>query len=317
MRRHLLILVFFSVQFSNIHAQVKNNFNFLTNADTVDKKRLKLVGIGQAGVWAGSLIALNHAWYSGYPRSKFHLFNDLGEWQQVDKIGHMYSAYWLAQSSGSLFKWSGVNAKRAALYGAGMGIAYESVIEILDGFSAQWGFSLGDMLANTSGSLLYAAQEVAWSEQRIQLKFSSHRVSYNEVDLVKCANQKYGSSFVERTLKDYNGQTYWLSANIWSFAKKSNFPKWLNIALGYGAQGMMGGYNNVWTDPESGRIYNRSDIVRIRQWYLAPDIDLSKIKIKGKVPKVFKMLNGIKVKFPLPTLEYNTSGKFKAHLLYF
>lgn len=274
------------------------------------------MAIGQGTVWVGSLLALNQAWYSGYDRSGFHLFNDLGEWNQVDKVGHAYSAYWLAHSSSSLFRWSGVNRKKAALYGAGMGIAYESVIEVLDGFSAEWGFSLGDMAANLGGSALYAAQEIAWEEQRIQLKFSTHRVDYHAVELLKRANQKYGTSNVERFLKDYNGQTYWLSTNIWSFAKKSKFPKWLNIAVGYGADGMLGGYTNTWTD-ENGFSHNRTDIPRSRQFYLSPDIDLSKITIRGKTPRVFKMLNGLKVKFPLPTLEFNTVSGFKFHPIYF
>jgi hypothetical protein len=301
----------------NLHvfAQSETKHSFLSNSDTLDKKRFKLVAIGQGGIWAGSLLVLNQAWYSDYPRSGFHLFNDIGEWQQVDKVGHAYSAYWLAQSSTSLFRWSGVDRKRAAWYGAGMGIAYESVIEILDGFSAEWGFSLGDMAANLSGSTLYAGQEIAWQEQRIQMKFSTHRVDYNAVELLKKANQLYGQSNLERFFKDYNGQTYWLSANIWSFAKKSKFPKWLNIAVGYGADGMLGGYDNIWED-ENGQMHNRSDVKRIRQFYVSPDIDLSKITIRGKTPKALKLLNGLKIKFPLPTLEYNTAGQLKMHAFY-
>ena len=49
---------------------------------------------------------------------------------------------------------------------------------------------------------------------------------------------------MQQVLKDYNGQTYWLSANIWSFNKESNFPRWLNVAFGYGADGMLYGENN-------------------------------------------------------------------------
>ncbi len=294
---------------------IKNSI--LIASDTLDKKRFKMVCIGQGTVWVGSLLALDQAWYSDYPRSHFHLFNDSGEWQQIDKVGHSFSAYWLAQSSTSLFRWSGVNRKRATIYGASMGIAYESVIEILDGFSSEWGFSLADMGANLSGSLLFASQDLAWQEQRIQFKFSAHRVDYENVEMLRRANNLYGTSFLERTLKDYNGQTYWLSVNPWSFAKKSNFPKWLNIAVGYGTNGMLGGYKNTWKDEETGLQHSRTDIQRIRQFYFSPDIDLSKITIRGKHPKVLRILNGLKIKFPLPTLEYNTKGEFKLHAFYF
>lgn len=298
---------------------VKMNFENRShlNPPTINKKRLAIVCGGQAGIWVGSMLALNQAWYANYPRSSFHLFNDIGEWNQVDKVGHAWSAYWGAQFSASLFRWSGVSRKRAALYGAGMGIAFESVIEILDGFSAEWGFSLGDMAANTSGSLLFASQEWLWEEQRIQFKFSSHRNHYEDVTLRNKANQLYGASLPERILKDYNGQTYWLSANIWSFKKNSRFPRWLNIAVGYGASGMFGGYDNIWTDKTTGITYNRSDVQRIRQFYLAPDIDLSKIRIRGKTPVILKMLNGLKLKFPLPALEWNTAGQFRWHPLFF
>jgi hypothetical protein len=46
---------------------------------------------------------------------------------------------------------------------------------------------------------------------------------------------------LEQMLKDYNGQTYWLSVNLHSFYKGSKIPKWLNLAIGYGANGMLTG----------------------------------------------------------------------------
>lgn len=315
--RHLFLSLLCCVSLLEIQAQKKNSSNFFRLSDTIQPQRLRTVCAGQGIIWAGSLLALNQAWYAGYDRSSFHLFNDLGEWQQVDKAGHAYSAYWGAQLSSGLFRWAGVPRKKAALYGAGMGVAYESVIEILDGFSSEWGFSLGDMGANISGSALFAAQEYAWEEQRIQFKFSAHRVDYHTVELLKRANQKYGASNPERWLKDYNGQTYWLSLNLWSFAKKSKLPRWLNLAVGYGADGMLGGYSNQWTDAETGIVHDRNDIPRIRQFYLSPDIDLSKIRIRGKTPAIFSLLNSVKLKFPLPTLEFNTAGRVTLHAFYF
>lgn len=294
-----------------------SNRNFFRPADSLSKPRIWAVSGGQAAIWVSSMVALNKAWYSNYPRSSFQFFDDSGEWQQIDKVGHAWSAYWGAQFSSSLFRWSGVPRKKAALYGAGMGIAYLSVIEILDGYSAQWGFSVGDMLANTSGSLLYAAQEWAWLEQRIQFKFSSHINRYDDPVLLRKVNQLYGASYPERILKDYNGQTYWLSLNLKSFARNSKLPAWLNIAVGYGGTGMFGGYHNFWTDKETGIFYDRRDIERVRQFYVSPDIDLSKIKIKGKTPALFRALNGLKLKFPLPALEWNTSGQWRFHPIFF
>ena len=323
MIKKVLPFLVFMTQF--VYGQKKEHPSFLLASDTLNTQRLKSVCIGQGALWVGSMVALNQAWYAHYPRSSFHFFNDNHEWNQIDKVGHSWSAYWGTQFSSSLFRWSGMPRRKAAIYGAGMGIAYEGVIEILDGFSTKWGFSLGDMAANTSGSLLYATQEYAWGEQRIEFKFSTHRYQYPSNDLKARADNLFGSSSMERILKDYNAQTYWLSANIWSFAKSSKFPKWLNIAVGYGADGLYGGFDNIQRDDQhqvemhaNGQpVFDRRDIVRTRQFYLAPDIDVSKIEIRGRRLKLLKALNGLKLKFPMPALELNNQGRFTFHRLYF
>ena len=114
-----------------------------------------------------------------------------------------------------------------------------------------------------------------------------------------------GENYFQQTLKDYNGQTYWLSANIWSFNKKSTIPKWLNIALGYGAEGML--YGNTTTSTLN---------TPYRQFYLSLDVDLTKIKTNSEFLKsVFSVVNFIKI--PAPTLEINTKGRVRFHYLYF
>lgn len=312
--RRVICSLFLCLSGMVLQAQSTNLFKV---PDTLNKKRFALVCGTQATIWGGSMVALNKAWYANYPRSKFHFYNDSKEWLQVDKIGHGWSAYWGAQFSTALFRWSGVKKKNAALYGAGMGIAYVTVIEILDGFSAEWGFSVGDIAANTGGALLFSAQEYAWGEQRIQYKFSSQFKKYPDAELQQRADHLYGSSIPERILKDYNHQTYWLSVNPSSFMKHTKFPKWLNIAVGYGADGMYGGYSNVGFDKVSNQFFNLNREARIRQCYLSPDIDLSRITIKGKTPAVLKALHFLKLKIPMPTLELNSKGQLKGHLIYF
>jgi hypothetical protein len=139
--------------------------------------------------------------------------------------------------------------KKTTGYGSGglSGTAFLTVVEVLDGFSSGWGFSIGDLGADLAGSgLLFIAQELAWNEQRIQVKFSFHRNTYNDPLLNRRADDLFGNrTHLERMLKDYNGQTYWMSANLKSFFKKSNLPAWLNIAVGYGADGMFGGTENI------------------------------------------------------------------------
>ncbi|RTL56300.1 MAG: DUF2279 domain-containing protein [Sphingobacteriales bacterium] len=279
------------------------------------KKRVNLITAVNIAGYGGSLILLNQAWYSQYPRSSFHFFNDNKEWLQVDKVGHAWTAYNTGKASTEMWKWTGMNNKKAAIIGGLSGAAYLTVIEILDGFSKEWGFSPGDMAANVFGSGFFLSQELAWGEQRIQYKFSFHRKSYGGPMLNQRADKLFGNSWYERMLKDYNGQAYWFSANLKSFFPHSNLPAWLNLSVGYGAEGMLGGFENVAYDNNNNIIFDRRDIKRYRQWYLAPDIDFTKIKTNKKwLRTAFHFLNAFK--FPAPALELS-NGKVKAYAIYF
>ena len=267
-----------------------------------------------AVTYASSLIALNHTWYKNYPKSSFHTFDDSGEWLQMDKVGHGWSVYNLSRASTSAWKWAGLSQKQSVLIGSLTGFSYLTVIEILDAHSEKWGWSWADMAANIGGSSLFALQELGWKEQRIQFKFSAHRKKY-ESGLNTRADELFGESLPERILKDYNGQTLWFSFNLKSFLKKSNLPSWLNLSIGYGANGMFGGYENIAYDKNGNISFNRQDIKRYRQWYLAPDIDLTKINTKSKLLRtVLAGLNAIKI--PAPSLELS-NGKLKGHWLSF
>lgn len=279
------------------------------------KKRVNLITAVNIAGYGGSLILLNQAWYAQYPRSSFHFFNDNKEWLQVDKVGHAWTAYNTGKASTEMWRWTGMNKKKAAILGGLSGAAYLTVIEILDGFSKEWGFSPGDMAANVLGSGLYLGQELTWGEQRIQYKFSFHRKNYGVPLLNQRADDLFGNSWYERMLKDYNGQAYWFSANLHSFFPKSNLPAWLNVAVGYGAEGMFGGFENVGYDKNGAISFDRRDIQRYRQWYLAPDIDFTKIKTNKKwLRTTLHILNAFK--FPAPTLELS-KGKITLHAVYF
>ncbi len=156
---------------------------------------------------------------------------------------------------------------------------------------------------------------MAWDEQRIQFKFSFHKKFYNDPSLNKRSTEIFGKSEPERFLKDYNGQTYWLSANVKSFFPKSRVPAWLSVAVGTGAEGMFGARDNIGKDKLGNITFARPDIQRYRQWFLAPDIDLTKIKTKKRGVKM--ALNILNIfKFPLPSLEYSKNG-FRVNFIHF
>lgn len=279
--------------------------HFLKPSDTLNKKRLQTLAISETVIGSVALIGLNQVWYADYPRSDFHFINDNSEWLQMDKAGHVFSCYHLGSFGANALKWTGASRKSQLIYGSTLGLAFMTTVEVFDGYSANWGASLGDVAANATGTALFVSQELLWKEQRIVPKFSFHTTPY-----ASARPEVLGSSVQEQILKDYNGQTYWLSANIHSFTKSSAIPKWLNIAVGYGAEGMItgnDGFVNTVFLPES---------KRYRQFYLSLDLDLTKIETKSHFIKtLLTTLNTIKI--PAPTFEIKGSGNSKIHFLYF
>jgi hypothetical protein len=276
---------------------------FASDSLSVLKTRKLTLGLSSVALTTGSLIYLNQAWYQQYSSSAFHTFNDNDEWFQMDKFGHTLTTYQTGRLIMNAMDWAGYSKKSQLLVGGLSGFAYMSAIEVMDGYSTGWGFSWGDMGANALGSGLAIGQKALWNEQRIQLKFSFYQSPYAQyrTDLL-------GKSLSTQVLKDYNGQTYWLSVNPSSFLKKeTKFPKWLNVAVGYGANGMIGArYNNVLVMDEHG---NTKYFNRYRQYYLSLDVDFTRIRTKSKVLKaVFSCINIIKI--PFPNLELS-EGKLK------
>lgn len=267
--------------------------------------------------YSAMLVGLNELWYKNYPRSNFHWYNDFGEWEHIDKIGHLWTSYSEGLYMMEVYRWTGLADKKAIWIGGTMGSLFQTTIEILDGFSAKWGASPSDLLANSLGSALVVSQALAWNEQKFQFKFSSHQVNYNAFDasVQQRVNDLYGTSFMQLLLKDYNGQTYWLSFNPFYVANKhTRVPHFLQLSLGYGAENMLGGYENIWE--ADGVSFNRNDIPRLHQYYLSLDVDLRKIKTRSRALKIILGAFNI-IKIPAPTLEINSAGKVKGHWLYF
>lgn len=302
MKLHYFLLFFV---LSNLlgFSQSKIN-NFLTPSDSLNLKRKNTVFITEGVVLGGALIGLNQLWYKDYPKSSFHTVNDNNQWLQLDKVGHFYSTYHVGRAGAELLKWSGASKKEQLLYGSTLGFGFLTVVEVFDGYSQEWGFSWGDMLANASGTGLYVTQELLWNEQRITPKFSFHQTHY-----ATKRPETLGSSLNEQILKDYNGQTYWLSFNLYAFTKAKSVPKWLNVAIGYGGTGMLYGEKNEAI--ENGIIQNQ-----LREIYLSLDVDLTKIETKSHFLKtLFSVFNTIKV--PAPTLQVGGFSGVKGHFIYF
>ncbi len=298
-------------------------------ADTLNKVRFWSSAAAGLTAYTGLVIGLNEIWYKQYERTSFQLFNDVGEWQDIDKVGHLYTAYVESNLAFQIANWTGLERKKSMWLAFGMGNLFQATIEVMDGFSKKWGFSIADIGFNAAGSGLFLGQELLWKEQRMVMKFSSWQKPY-PTNLIRSTNNSstssasqrasdlYGDAFFAGLIKDYNAQTYWVSGNIYSFLKNENskIPRWLNVAVGYGAENMFGGFENAWEEGNARYILDEDVFPRYRQYFLSLDIDFARIKTKSKfVNTMLKLLNMLKM--PAPALEVNTLGKVKFHPIMF
>ena len=279
--------------FQIIHAQDTSQYFF--------DKPTKKFAIYTGGVYAVSMLGLNQLWYKDYQQSKFHLFNDNDEWLQVDKVGHFYSSYVLTSLSSEFLQ--GIeNEKKRAFVAGGTTFLFLTTIEVFDGFSMEWGFSWGDVIANSSGIALFTAQEIIFNKQFVRIKYSYQNSEYRKIK-----PELLGENTLQGAFKDYNGQTYWASINL-NNLHQSIKPRWLNVALGYGGEEMI----SATTDG----VDEKGGFSPYRQYYLSLDVDFDKIPTKNKILKgVFKVANCIKV--PFPTLEINRDFNTNFNWIYF
>jgi hypothetical protein len=268
-----------------------------------NENRIWITSASIAAISATSYALLNELWYKDYERSKFHLFNDNREWLQMDKAGHLMTTYNIGRYGYDVFRWSGLNENQSTWIAGTLGLAYLTGIELMDGKSAAWGFSNGDMIANACGSFLFIAQQKIWHDQRIRFKFSYTPSEFSEYNPAQL-----GRNFQQRVLKDYNAQTYWTTFNIHSFlADDAAFPRWMNVAIGYGATEMITAKNTV---------DDVNNFQRKREFYISFDADLDRVQWKKKwMKQIAKILSFIKI--PGPTLEIRNDGKVKMYGVFF
>ena len=259
--------------------------------------RLRNTIIAAAAVDVAALTALGSIWYKDQWGSSFHFFNDYPEWLQADKAGHIYSAYHLSQVSALTLRNLDMPPKKAYLWGGVAGFLLLAQVEALDGFSQGYGASASDLVANAIGSALAWSQYSLWDEARIHPKFSFHRTVHAEK-----RPELLGANLMEEIIKNYNGQTYWLSFDMDKLLPQGNrFPKWLNIAAGYGVENIT---------------VARDKVNAYRQYYLSLDLDLTSVKTNSGLIK--GLLYGLNmIHLPAPALEFNSRSGLHFHWLYF
>lgn len=283
--------------------------SFFENDATFNKKRTAFISGGIAAGWTGSILALKNVWYKESWTNDFHTFDDSRQWLGMDKAGHVFTGHLIAKNISSVYRWSGVNRKKSLLIGSSVAFGYLTSLELLDGYSEKWGFSWSDISANAMGIGWHMWQELLWEEQRIKLKFSAHLSPY-----AQHRPNTLGGTISERLLKDYNGQTYWLSITPGQFMNESSsFPKWLSFSFGYSIdEKLHGDFNSftVLTGKPGLKTFNAKS-----QYLFSLDIDFEGFNPKRKwLNTLFKVINHVKIPFPAVILS---DGKLEVSSIYF
>ena len=257
--------------------------------------------------YAGSLYLLGQTWYKNRESVSFHFYNDNAGYLQVDKLGHTFGSYVYSYIGYFGLLKLGATRKDALIFGSTLGLVLQFPIEIMDGLHEGYGFSWGDVAANSMGSALILGQELLFKEQLVKYKFSYWESTYSGK-----ANGYLGTNSFNRIVNDYNGHSYWLSFPINRIHSAKIFPDWLNLAIGYSANGMYGEFENI----TSYNGVNIPETERYRQYLLSLDIDWTRINTNSKFLRI--LLKGMTfVKLPFPALEFNSKRQIKGYWIYY
>ena len=96
--------------------------------------------LNKVALWGGlayttALGTLSAAWYADQGFDSFKFFNDNTEWNQMDKVGHMFGTYHLSRINYQFLSRTNLSNRKAVWWSAGLSSLLFIPIEILDGFS--------------------------------------------------------------------------------------------------------------------------------------------------------------------------------------
>ena len=267
----------------------------LTIADRKQTRGATILVAGSSvGAAAGLYIYLQKAWWAENS-TNFHFDEgrDLRYANNLDKMGHLMGGIIVSDIYYDLCRGLGMNDKRAAWWGFGMGTGLQLAIEIKDGFAPDWGFSVPDIAFGAFGSLMPLLKQKSPFFKNTDFKFSYWRRS-----------DKY---FDVRALKpgfhidDYLNQTYWMTTSLRYLTgnRVDWIPDWLGLSIGWGIEAES--WNTNPADPGSGGK---------PEFYISPDIDLVRLFNPKRTfwKMTLKRLNYLKI--PLPTLQLTQKVRF-------
>ncbi len=266
---------------------------------------------GFAAVY-GTFFYMQHKWQMETiweEQSGFRFMED-GEYALwADKAGHFFGTYYMAYFMSEGLLQAGLSWEAASIWGGVMGLAYNTYIEILDGYGANWGFSPSDFYCDIAGAAFFIGQYYSPFLQNFTPKFSYMPPKWHG------QNDRIPH---DQFIDNYSSHTMWLSVNVRNLlpkSMKSYWPKWLELSIGYAARNLYAPGSNEAYDPE--KSLKVSDKAwGDRRFIIALDYNLVHLipDTKGSFWNWLRQSANY-LKFPAPAISFGDSGT-KYFLLY-
>jgi hypothetical protein len=163
----------------------------------------------------------------------------------ADKLGHGFSFYLSTRLLSKGFQWAGHDSRKAAQLAGLTSAALSIGVEIMDGFTNQYGFSPEDVAMNLLG---IGAGVFLESHPKLDRLFDI-RVQYWPSDDARRLNDY-------DPVADYSGQTYLLvtKASGIPMLNKNKYLRYLEFDFGYGTRGYQP-TDGTGTQPKERNIY--------------------------------------------------------------
>lgn len=234
---------------------------------------LTLIAYG-AAYW----LVFEKGWWDD-ERSHFHFENDFDYALNLDKFGHFAAGVMLGESFYEGYRWAGATEFQSYLFAGLSAMMTHVAIDVKDGYSPEWGFSIFDVLSGTLGGFLPMAERYIPVFKYVDLKWSywiNTKAYYRQSDT---------GVFTD----DYVNQTFWASFKPYRLlpaAARQYYPSWLAIAAGLSID------EKVFTKEPHPR----------REVYIALDYDLEAFRPQSRMARtIIKYLNYFK--FPAPAVQ--------------
>lgn len=224
--------------------------------------------------------------------SHFHFENDFEYAKNLDKAGHFMAGYLVAEVFYQGYYLSGLTEFQSYAAAAISAMATHVAIDVKDGYSPEWGFSIFDVLSGTLGGLYPMAKRYIPAFNYIDIKWSywiNSRAYYRDSDT---------GVFTD----DYCNETFWLSFKIHRMlpaAARKYYPAWLALAAGWSID------EGVFQKDENGKRKKGH-----HEFYIALDYDMEGIFKPHErwARNLVRFINVIKL--PAPTIQVYPDVKF-------